>query len=129
MQPVGCMDCSENVLRAQDAIQRHDGFFCDSHDEQWCNPAFYCECCENNVVPHGYENGSSQAVIGFVPYADVTIESNSDYQTRTILKGSDGILEAKLICELCTPNIPETDKPSYEDAEKYAEENLIEYWE
>ena len=50
-------------------------------------------------------------------------------QTKTILKGEDSILKAKLICELCTPNISETDKPSYEDAEKYAEENGIEYWE
>jgi len=45
-----------------------------------------------------------------------------------IIKEEDGSIKDKLICELCIPNISENDKPSYEDTEKYAEENGIEYW-
>ena len=48
---------------------------------------------------------------------------------ESLLKKKDGSLSAKVICELCEFNIPDNNKASYEEAEKYAEENNIEYWE
>ena len=130
IQPVHCISCGDDddssIYRAEDTIERHDGYFCESHDEQWDNPYYYCDCCYTYVAPRGYINDDSlrsgyDRVRWFI---DATVDEAS-----TIIKGKDGSLSAKVICELCNPNIPETDKPSYEEAEKFAEENGIEYWE
>ena len=130
IQPVHCISCGDDddssIYRAEDTIERHDGYFCESHDEQWDNPYYYCDCCSTYVAPRGYINDDSlrsgyDRVRWFI---DATVDEAS-----TIIKGKDGSFSAKVICELCKPNIPETDKPSYEEAEKFAEENSIESWE
>ena len=41
----------------------------------------------------------------------------------------DGELSDRLICELCRNDIPNKDKPSYEEAEIFAEDNELESWE
>ena len=130
IQPVHCISCGDDddssIYRAEDTIERHDGYFCESHDEQWDNPYYYCDCCYTYVAPRGYINDDSlrSGYDRMRWFIDETVDEAS-----TIIKGKDGSLSAKVICELCKPNIPETDKPSYEEAEKFAEENGIEFWE
>ena len=77
-----------------------------------------------------YKNQGGVIIDPFVRwFSDATVENDSDDETKTIIKEEDGSIKDKLICELCIPNISENDKPSYEDTEKYAEENGIEYWD
>ena len=57
------------------------------------------------------------------------VEDYYEYVDKMIIKNQESNFEAKFICELCTFNIPVSDKASYEEAEKYAEENNIEYWD
>jgi len=130
IQPVHCFSCGDDddssVYRAEDTIERHDGYFCKSHDEQWGNPYYYCDCCYTYVAPRGYINDDSL----HFGYDRVRwlIDADVD-EASTIIKGKDGSLSAIVICELCKPSIPETEKPTYEEAEKFAEENGIEYWD
>lgn len=56
------------------------------------------------------------------------IDATTD-EASTIIKNKDGSLSAKVICELCKCNVQDGDIASYGDAEKYAEENGIEYWD
>ena len=143
IQPVHCISCGDDGrdYRVEDTIERHDGYFCESHDEQWGNPALYCDCCCRYVAPRGYTGGAGEVFNsgnneglkdGYDSrrwYIDATVECDERDNCKTIIKEEDGSFSDKIICELCKPNLPETDKPSYEDAEKYAEDNGIEYWE
>jgi len=151
IQPVSCIQCNESgQYRVEDTIERWDGYFCESCDEQWGNPALYCDCCHTYVASRGFTGGGAECSGNNDDLRDgydngrwfidveVDVSGNApasyegdygEYADKVILKNKDGTLEGKFLCELCKPNIPETDKPSYEDAEKYAEENGIEYWE
>lgn len=140
IQPVQCINCHELNYRVEDTIERHDGYFCESHDEQWDNPHYYCDCCYTYVAARGYTGESGAHTLGnndaLKPgydygrwFIDASAESNEDYNLRTIIKEKDGSLSAKVICELCKFNIPDNNIASYEEADKYAEENNIEYWD
>ncbi len=132
IQPVHCISCGEDddcrIYRVEDTIERHDGYFCESHDEQWDNPHYYCDCCYTYVAPRGYINDDSLRS-GYDSMRCFIDASFLDEAYSTIIKDKDGSLSAKVICELCKCNVPDSDVASYEDAEKYAEENGIEFWE
>jgi hypothetical protein len=153
IQPVYCVNCNDEPYRVEDTIERWDEYFCESHDEQWGHAALNCDCCYKYVASRGFTGGADEpfnignndnlkdgynSVRWFIG-ATSDVNGNApgsyegddyyEYTEKTIIKKEDGTLEGKFLCELCKPNIPKTDKPSYEDAEKFAEENLIEYWE
>ena len=48
---------------------------------------------------------------------------------ESLFKKKDGSLSAKVICELCKFNNPDSNIASYEEAEKFAERNSIEEWD
>ena len=132
IQPVHCISCGDDSgdYREEDTIERHDGFFCESHDEQWENPFYYCDCCYAYVAPRGYvskDGNNSDMHDGYDStrwFIDAFVDS-----PFTIIKDKNDTLEARQICELCRCNIPDGDMASYDEAEEFAEENLIEYWD
>lgn len=141
-QPVKCNECGSSdddfIYRAEDMCASEFGYACESCWENHFT-YYYCDCCSIFVAPRGYtgdnrgevyQNQGGVTIDPFVRwFSDTTVEDDSDDETRTIIKEEDGSIKDKLICELCIPNISENDKPSYEDTEKYAEENGIEYWD
>ena len=152
IKPVNCGQCGEK-FRVEDTIERWDEYFCESCDEGWNNPALFCDCCDIYVASRGYTGAadepsnpgnnkdlkdgydsvrwfidSSSYITGNAP-AFEDVEDYYEYVDKMIIKNQESNFEAKFICELCTLNIPVSDKASYEEAEKYAEENNIEYWD
>jgi len=141
IQPVNCNECSDDSIfyRVEDMFDNEYGYVCEGCYEPADLPGYYCECCNTFVAPRGYTGGSCENSgnnqnlnDGYDHcrwYIDATVEYDEENNCKTIIKEEDGSFSDKIICELCKPNLPETDKPSYEDAEKYAEEHGIEDWE
>ena len=94
IQPVLCISC-DDYYRVEDTIERHDGYFCESHDEQWDNPHYYCDCCSIYVAARGYTGaiynlGNNDALKpGYDSgrwFIDALAESNEDYRCQNYLE-------------------------------------------
>ena len=136
----------EEKYRVEDTIERWDSYFCIMDDEGMNNPALYCDCCGLYVAPRGYTGDTCEHfnpgnnkdlkdgyddMRWFIEVGGLNQTESDDYYeyaNKTIIVNKDGNFEAKFICDFCSWNISTLDKPSDEDAEKYVEENGIEYW-
>ena len=141
IQPVNCNECGDDTIfyRVEDMFDNEYGYVCEGCYEPADLPGYCCECCEIFVAPRGYTGGSCENSGNNKDinegydfrrwFIDAQAEYDEGYNLKTIIKDMDGELSDRLICELSRNDIPNKDKPSYEEAEIFAEDNELESWE
>jgi len=135
LQPVECNSCNElrhinNIL----APEISDYYCGDCYERWWGDTdasSKSCHICHTDFSPHVSVEDVDSEIPGWVineQYLNDLYAGWDDGLHRFIIKAKQDIFDIT-ICTMCEANIPKMNIPSTEEAESYAEENGIEYWD
>jgi hypothetical protein len=137
LDAIVCEQCDDGI-HINDIIERDDGYYCQDCDDQWWGDTDAgldcCGVCDEAAGPYGIKTDCLDKTLN--PdnwdinqwYLSKAYDSWDGGGSIYIIKTKNGDLLDITTCAICDTNFPKSSIASYSDAEKYAEENELEYF-